>query len=75
MKVNLYIGTRKVKTDKVKGEIKDLIKRDYKVTLINQKDIMNKFIATTILRPTHMLTDPNKEIDLNCVIYGGAIIE
>lgn len=75
MKVNLYIGTRKVKTLRVKGEIKDLIKRDYKVTLINQKDIMNKFIATTILRPTHMLTKSNKEIDLNCVIYGGAIIE
>ena len=49
-KVNLYIGSRKVKT-KIIWSINDfmpnLIKKDYKVTLIGQKDIMNKFIATT----------------------------
>ena len=77
MKVNLYIGSRKVKTLKVKQtDLNLLIKRDYKVTLINQKDIMNKFIATTYLRPVSLLADPDeKEINLNCIIYGGANIE
>lgn len=77
MKVNLYIGSRKVKTLKMKeADLNLLIKRDYKVTLINQKDIMNKFIATTYLRPVSLLADPDeKEINLNCIIYGGANIE
>lgn len=78
MKVNLYIGSRKVKTVRVKevNGNEELIKRDYKVTLIGQKDIMNKFIATTFLRPVSLLADPDeKEINLNCIIYGGANIE
>lgn len=78
MKINLYIGSRKVKSVKVKNVNgnEELIKRDYKVTLINQKDIMNKFIATTYLRPVQLLQDPDeKEINLNCIIYGGANIE
>lgn len=37
---------------------------------------MNKFIATTFLRPVSLLSDPDeKEINLNCIIYGGANIE
>lgn len=78
MKVNLYISSRKVKTVKVKefDNWNQIIKRDYKVRLINQKDIFNKFIVTTILRPVALLTDPtNKEVDLNCIVYGGANIE
>lgn len=75
MKVNLYIGSRKVKTIHEEGEVKDLIRKDYKVTLIGQKDIMNKFIATTFLRPVSLLNDPDKELNLNCIIYGGANIE
>lgn len=78
-KVNLYIGSRKVKTKilwNVNEFIPKLIKQDYKVTLIGQKDIMNKFIATTFLRPVSLLNDPtNKEVNLNCNIYGGAKIE
>ena len=76
MKINLYIGSRKVKTIRRNGDIGELIKRDYKVTLINQKDIMNKYIATTFLRPVSLLNDPDgKELNLNCIIYGGANIE
>lgn len=78
-KVNLYIGSRKVKTKilwNVNEFMPKLIKQDYKVTLIGQKDIMNKFIATTFLRPVTLLNDPtNKEVNLNCNIYGGANIE
>ena len=78
MKVNLYIGSRKVKTVRIKKveNWDNVIKRDYKVTLINQKDIMNRYIATTFLRPIKLLNDPtNKEVNLNCIIYGGADIE
>lgn len=78
MKVNLYISTRKVKTVKVKAvdNWDNIIKRDYKVTIINHKDIFGKFIVTTVLRPVSLLMDPtNKEVNLNCVIYGGANIE
>ena len=78
MKVNLYISTRKVKTVKVKtvDNWDNIIKRDYKVTIVNHKDIFGKFIVTTVLRPVSLLMDPtNKEVNLNCVIYGGANIE
>ena len=78
IKVNLYISTRKVKTVKInEPDNWDLIlKRDYKVTIIGQKDIFGKHIVTTILRPVTLLMDPtDKEVDLNCVVYGGANIE
>lgn len=78
MKVNLYISSRKVKSVKVKqfNDWNEIIKRDYKVRIINQKDIFGKFIVTTYLRPVSLLADPtNKEVNLNCVVYGGANIE
>lgn len=78
MKVNLYYASRKIKTVKVKkpDNLDEVIRRDYKVRIIGQKDIFNKFIVTTYLRPTHLLDDPKEnEINLNCIVYGGAIIE
>ena len=78
MKVNLYINTRKVKTVKVKkfNNWNDIIKRDYKVTIIGHKETFRTFIVTTVLRPVSLLMDPsNKEVDLNCIVYGGANIE
>lgn len=78
MKVNLYIGSRKVKTVRVKPVTNwDLIiKRDYKVTIIGHKDIFGKRIVTTILRPVALLMDiTNKEVNLNCIVFGGANIE
>lgn len=82
MKVNLYFGTIKVKTVKVKDFNREtdnwnkIIKRDYRVRIINHKNIFGKFIVTTVLRPVALLTDPtDKEVDLNCVVYGGANIE
>lgn len=78
IKVNLYINTRLVKTIKAEhpSNWDKIIKRDYKVVLINQKDIMNKLVATTILRPVALLNDPSdKEVNLNCIIYGGTSIE
>lgn len=78
MKVNLYYASRKIKTVKVKktDNWDEIIKRDYKVRIIGHKDIFNKFIVTTYLRPTHLLDDPKEnEINLNCIVYGGAIIE
>lgn len=78
MKINLYISSRKVKTVRIKKveNWDKVLKRDYKVTIINQKDIFNKYIVTTYLRPVALLADPtNKEVNLNCVIYGGASIE
>lgn len=78
MKVNLYIGSRKVKTVKVKKITNwdNVIKRDYKVTIIGHKDIFGKRIVTTVLRPVSLLLEPtNKEVNLNCIVYGGANIE
>ena len=78
MRVNLYISTRLVKSVKIKefNNWDEIIKRDYKVRIINQKDIFNKRIVTTWLRPVTLLADPTeKEINLNCIIYGGANIE
>ena len=78
MKVNLYIGSRKVKTVRMKPVTNwDLIiKRDYKVTIIGHKDIFGKRIVTTILRPVALLMEiTNKEVNLNCIVFGGANIE
>ena len=78
MKVNLYINTRKVKTIRVKkpDNWNSIIKKDYKVTIIGHKDMFNKFIVTTYLRPVTLLADPTeKEVNLNCIVYGGANIE
>lgn len=78
MRVNLYISTRLVKSVKIKefNNWDEIIKRDYKVRIYNQKDIFNKRIVTTWLRPVTLLADPTeKEINLNCIIYGGAEIE
>lgn len=83
MKVNLYVGSRKVKTVKLNRKQYDInnllgtvVKKDYKVTIIGHKDIFGKWIVTTILRPTALLINPtSKEIDLNCVVSGGAKIE
>lgn len=78
MRVNLYISTRLVKSVKIKqfNNWDEIIKRDYKVRIYNQKDIFNKRIVTTWLRPVTLLADPTeKEINLNCIIYGGANIE
>ena len=78
MRVNLYISTRLVKSVKIKefNNWDEIIKRDYKVRIYNQKDIFNKRIVTTWLRPITLLADPTeKEINLNCIIYGGANIE
>lgn len=76
--INLYLGSIKVKT--IKREKPDdwdkVIRQDYKVTIIGHKEIFRNNIATTILRPTKLLMDPtDKEVDINCVIYGGANIE
>lgn len=78
MRVNLYIGGRKVKTVRIKpvNNWDKVTKRDYKVTIIGQKDIFGKRIVTTILRPVALLAEPtDKEVDLNCIVYGGANIE
>lgn len=78
VKVDLYIGSRKVKTIKV-NPVENwnlIIKRDYKVTIIGHKDIFGKAIVTTVLRPVALLTEPtNREVDMNCIVYGGANIE
>lgn len=78
MKVNLYVRSRKVKTVKVRPveNWNLIIKRDYKVNIYGNKDMFGKNIVTVILRPVALLTDPtNKEVDLNCIVYGGANIE
>lgn len=78
MKINLYVGSRLVKTIRTKTPDNwDLvIKRDYKVRIIGHKDIFGKNNIITILRPAALLTDPtDKEVDINCVVYGGANIE
>lgn len=78
IKINLYLGSIKVKT--IKRERPDdwdkVIRQDYKVTIIGHREIFRKNIVTTILRPAKILMDPtDKEVDINCVIYGGANIE
>ena len=78
MKVNLYIGSIKVKTIKTKKPTNwDLVlRRDYKVKIIGQKGIFGKWIVTTILRPVTLLMEPtDKEVNINCIVYGGANIE
>lgn len=79
MKINLYFGGRKVKSVKRKEPVsnwKEVIKKDYKVTIIGHKDIFRKFVVTVFLRPTKLLNDPtDKEVNINCELYGGADIE
>lgn len=80
MKVNLFVGSRQVKSVKVKihkdFNWNEIIKRDYKVRIIGQKDIFGKWNVVTILRPVSLLMDPtDKEVNLNCIVYGGANIE
>jgi hypothetical protein len=79
MKINLFFCGRKVKTIKRKEPVSnwnEVIKKNYKVTIIGHKDIFRKFIVTIYLQPTKLLADPtDKEVNLNCELYGGADIE
>lgn len=78
MRVNLFLGGRQVKTVYAKpvDNWDFIIKKDYKVTIIGHKDIFGKNKVTVFLRPVALLSDPtNKEVNLNCIIYGGANIE
>ena len=79
MKINLFFCGRKVKTIKRKEPVSnwnEVIKKNYKVTIIGHKDIFRKFIVTIYLQPTKLLADPtDKEVNLNCELYGGANIE
>lgn len=79
MKINLYFCGRKVKTLIRKEPVSnwdEVIKKNYKVTIIGHRDIFRRFIVTCYLTPTKLLADPtDKEVNLNCELYGGANIE
>jgi len=74
MKVNLYIDGMQVA--RVKREPKaDILHEVYKVRVIGHKEIFNKFIAKVSLKPMQVIASTEKEIDLNCVVYGGTNID
>ena len=79
MKIHLFFCGRKVKTLTRKEPVSnwnEVIKKNYKVTIIGHRDIFRKFIVTVYLTPTKLLSDPtDKEVNLNCELYGGANIE
>ena len=70
MKVNLYYNKVKVKSVRIKGEYD----RNYKVTIWNHKKLFGLFKITTYLKPIKILDLKEKEVDLDCIIYGGVPI-
>lgn len=78
MKVNLHINSRLVKSVKVKSftNWNEITKRKYNVWIIGHKDLFGKSILKTWLVPIALIENPtDKEINLNCNVYGGARIE
>lgn len=74
MRVNLYIDGMQVA--RVKREPKaDILHEVYKVTIIGHKEIFNKLIARVSLKPMQVISSTEKEIDLNCIVYGGINID
>lgn len=74
MKVNLYIDgiqVASVKRDANAGVLNEI----YKVKVIGHKEIFNKFFVKVGLKPMQVIANNEKEIDLNCVVYGGIDID
>lgn len=74
MKVNLYIDGIKVKSVKREPNA-DLLHEIYKVTIVNHREIFNNFIIKASLKPMQVIDSKEKEIDLNCIVYGGIAID
>lgn len=78
MKVNLHINSRLVKSVKIKSfnNWDEITKKKYNVWIIGHKDLFGKFAVKTWLVPMALIENPtNKEVNLNCNIYGGAKFE
>jgi hypothetical protein len=52
-----------------------VLKEIYKVRIIWHKEIFNKFIVKASLKPMQVISNSEKEIDLNCAVYGGINID
>lgn len=74
MKVNLYIDGIQVASVK-RDEKADILHEVYRVRVINHKEIFNKFITKVSLKPMQVIANSEKEIDLNCAVYGGINID
>lgn len=74
MKVNLYIDGIQVAS--VKREVNsDVLKEIYRVRIIGHREIFNKFMVKASLKPMQVIANNEKEIDLNCAVYGGVNID
>lgn len=74
MKVNLYIDGIKVKTVHRHTSAR-ILEEIYKVRVFNHKEIFHKIFIETNLKPMQVIRSDEKEIDLNCVVWGGVNID
>lgn len=74
MRVNLYIDGIQVASVKRPANT-DVLKEIYKVRIIGHKEIFKKFIVKVGLKPMQVIANNEKEIDLNCAVYGGVNID
>lgn len=74
MKVNLYIDGIQVASVK-RDPNSEVLKEIYRVRIIGHKEIFNKFIVKASLKPMQVISNSEKEIDLNCAVYGGINID
>lgn len=74
LKVNLYMDGIQVASVKREPN-SEVLKEIYRVYVIGHKEIFNKFIVKVSLKPMQVISNNEKEIDLNCAVYGGTNID
>ena len=73
MKINLFYNNIYIKSVRIKNT--ESYERIYKIHVIGKGKIFGLNNITIWLQPTRVINISDKEIDLNCTIYEGALLQ
>jgi hypothetical protein len=73
MKINLFYNNIYIKSVRIKNT--ESYERIYKIRVIGKRKIFGLNNITIWLQPTRVINIADKEIDLNCTIYEGALLQ
>jgi hypothetical protein len=73
MKINLFYNNIYIKSVRIKNT--ESYERIYKIHVIGKRKIFGLNNITIWLQPTRVINISDKEIDINCTIYEGALLQ
>ena len=73
MKINLFYNNIYIKSVRIKNT--ESYERIYKIHIIGKRKTFGLNNITIWLQPTRVINISDKEIDLNCTIYEGALLQ